>query len=155
MTLSALGKLGATTVADAVAIAGISVKTDVHNARILAGYSTSLTPLNPDAGIGAINVDGKWEASSVAAGVADSTGDGFGRNDTLISGDPTPAIFSTIASIMIKGTAIGSATAGTFFGITAQVVGKLSINGAPVPLPAGIAPIDLDTVNHNFQLVRF
>jgi len=62
-----------------------------------------------------------------AAGVADSTGDGFGRNDTLIAGDLTPTLLATIASITIKGAALGSPGAGDFFGLTAERVLKLKI----------------------------
>ena len=150
--LSALGKLGATTVKDAVAIASVSVKTDVLNARILAGYDINLTPLNPDAGIGAISVGANWDASSIAAGVQDtstagdltSAPDGFGQNDTLIGGDTMPAIFATIASITIKGTAMGSASAGDFFGITAQKIGKVSIPGVVFPLASADVAVTAD-----------
>ena len=144
VTISALGRLGATKAADAVAIAGVSVKHSVLNARILAGYDVNHTPLNPDAGIGAISVGGFWEASSVAAGVADSTSDGFGRNDTLIA-EPVPnTIFATIASITIKRTAIGSASAGDFFGIAAQKIGKVSIPGVLFPLASTDVAIAAD-----------
>jgi hypothetical protein len=159
--ISALGKLGAITTKDALAIASVSVKTNVLNARILAGYNINLTPLNPDAGIGAISVGGNWGASSVAAGVQDtsvagdrtSLPDGFGRNDTLIASDTTPTtLFSTIASITIKGFATGSATPTTdFFGLTAQAIGKVSIHGTAV-VPTG-ADTSLDTTNNDFHLV--
>ena len=52
-------------------------------------------PTNPDAGIGVVKVVGKWEASSLAAGVNDAMNDGFGRNDLLIAGEtPSPEIFA-------------------------------------------------------------
>src|SRR5206468_1432344 len=122
--ISALGKLGATTASTAVAIAGLIVKHDVLNALILGGYTTGGDALNPDAGIGAVSVSGSWTASSVAAGIADSTHDGFGQNDTLIPGDTTTTtLFATIASITIKGAAIGSVTpTSDFFGLTAQKI---------------------------------
>ena len=143
--ISALGHLGATKAADAVAIASLTVKHNVFHALILAGYSTTLTPLNPDAGIGAISVAGNWDGSSVAAGVADSTGDGFGRNDTLIA-EPVPnTIFATIASITIKGLAMGTGNSNTdFFGLTAQKIGKVSIPGVPVPLAGADVAVTAD-----------
>jgi len=81
------------------------------------------------------SVSGSWTASSVAAGIADSTHDGFGQNDTLIPGDTTAtSLLATIASITIKGAAIGSVTpTNDFFGLTAQKIGKVSINGQPYP----------------------
>jgi hypothetical protein len=140
VTFSALGRLGATKPADAVAIAGISITGAVFNAEILAGYSVGRTALNPDASIGKVFVGAAWERSSIAAGVADtsiagnltSAPDGFGRHDTLIGGvDSTPGILATIASITIKGTATGRATpTADFFGLTAQKIGKVSIHGA-------------------------
>lgn len=38
-----------------------------------AGYETSLVPSDPAAGIGLILVSGKWEASSGASGVQDTS----------------------------------------------------------------------------------
>ncbi len=163
VTISALGNLGATKAADAVAIAGVSVKTGVLNARILAGYDTTLAAMNPDAGIGAIRVIGNWSASSVAAGVQDtsvagnlsSAPDGFGRNDTLISGDTTPTLLARIASITIKGAATGSASPTTdFFGITAQQIGALTIGTKKFTLTTGPDDLLLDTTNNDFRLVE-
>jgi hypothetical protein len=112
VTISALGNLGATDAEQAVAITRLTVGGSVLNAEILAGYRRDGTPLNPDAGIGSIVVAGDWSASSVAAGVADATSDGFGRNDALIAGDtPPPLLFARIASITIAGTATGNSAA--------------------------------------------
>ena len=156
--ISALGDLNATTAAQAVAIAGINVKSNINNARILAGYNVSLGAQNPDAGIGPVTIMGFWRSSSIVAGVVDSTGDGFGRNDTLISGHATTALVSTIASITIKGTATGSiGTGGTdHFGISAQRVGKLTIGTTKHMLSLGVANnILLDPNNIDFRLIDF
>ena len=152
--ISALGDLAATTLAKAVAIAGLSVKTNVLNARILAGTTASLGAANADAGIGAVSVLGNWAASSIVAGVADSTSDGFGRNDTLIPGG-NAGILARIASIFIKGTATGSAGAGDFFGITAQRVAKLKIGATLHPLTPAANDILLDAANNDFRVVDF
>jgi hypothetical protein len=89
------------------------------------------------------------------AGVQDATADGFGRNDTVIAGDTTPSILSKIAKVVIKGTASGSAAGGDHFGITAQVIGKLSIGGTSVPLSSAV-PDDvlLDETNGDFRVVE-
>ncbi|MEA3209929.1 MAG: hypothetical protein QOE70_2986 [Chthoniobacter sp.] len=155
VTISALGRIGATKTSEAVAIAGVTVKTNVLNARILAGYDVGLVARNPDAGIGAISVSKNWGASSVAAGVKDATGDGFGRNDTLIpGGDATPDIPARIASITIKGSAKGSDSPGTdFFGITAEQIGLLTIGGVRKLLVPGSHDLLLDATNKDFHRV--
>jgi hypothetical protein len=155
VTISALGELTATTTAKAVAIAGVSVKTNVLNARILGGFTTAFVATNPDASIGAVSVGGNWAASSIVAGVADSTANGFGQNDTLINGDTKPAIVASIASVLIKGTATGSAAAGDFFGITAQRVLKLKIGTISHPLTSTANNILLDAANDDFRVVDF
>src|SRR5204862_3994310 len=78
------------------------IKGDVKNAQILAGYTRDGEPVNPDAHIGKVVVNGDWIKSSLVAGVADSTGDGFGQNDTVIAGDETPSVLSRIAKVIIK-----------------------------------------------------
>ncbi len=132
----------------------MKVKTNVLNARILAGYTASLGAANADAGIGAITVLGNWSASSIAAGVADSANNGFGRNDTLIDGGNS-AILASIASILIKGTATGSAAGGDHFGITAQRVSKLKIGTTTHPLTTSANDILLDATNNDFRVVDF
>jgi hypothetical protein len=143
-TITARNKL------DSLVISG-----DVENARILVGYSKDEDPVNADARIGKVLVKGNWSASSLVAGIDDSTGDGFGRNDTIIAGDSTPSVVSTIASVVIKGTATGSAAPGDHYGITAQRIGKVSIGGTNIPLLKD-APDDLllDETNNDFRLVE-
>ena len=119
VTISALGKLGATKAADAIAIAGLSVKTYVVNARILAGYTASLGAANADASIGAVTVGGSWSASDLVAGVASSTGAAY---DTLIGGG-NPNLIATIASVTVKGAILDNG-GGQFHGIAAQRILK-------------------------------
>jgi hypothetical protein len=128
---------------------------DVKNARILAGYTKDGDAVNPDARIGKVVVKGNWIQSSLVAGVEDSTGDGFGQNDTLIPGDTTPSIVSSIAKVIIKGTASGSPGGGDHFGIVAQQIGRVSIGGIPVNLQAGAADnILVDETNGDFRVVE-
>ena len=151
VTISALGVQGSALV---LAIKKLTIAGDVENAQILAGYRTGGAAQNPDASIGQIIVKGNWSASSVAAGIADSTGDGFGQNDTLIPGDTTPAQFSKIASIVIAGTATGSTAGGDFFGITAQEVGTAKIHHTSLAFTPNKDDLDLDPVNGDFRLVE-
>jgi hypothetical protein len=160
--IAALAKVGATKPADAVGIDALLVKGDVSNAQILLGFrknpddfSLPLLPANPDASAGKVLVKGDWSASSLVAGVFDATGDGFGRNDTTIPGDTRPDLFAKIASVVIKGTATGSAAPGDQYAITAQQIAKLSINGEKVALNKDAQDvIQLDPVNGDFSLVE-
>ena len=67
----------------------------------------------------------------------------------------TDRIVSRIASLVIKGTATGSATAGDHFGIVAQEVGKLSIAGEKIALSKDAKDnVLLDQSNGDFRLVE-
>jgi len=160
--VAALARLDSTKPAGAVAIDTLQVRGDVTNAQILLGFkkqidsgNTSYVPKNADASAGQIIVKGDWTATSLVAGVFDSTADGFGQNDAVIPDDHTTNIFARISSIVIKGTATGSAAPGDHYGITAQKVGKLSIGGEKIPLDKNASDtILLDTTNNDFTLVE-
>ena len=149
----------------AVAIDKLFVRHGVENALILLGYkkqqpaspneSVSYVPTNPDASVGRVIVRGDWTASSLAVGVLDAGGDGFGRNDTSIDAGPDTAIHARIAKIVIKGQATGSAAEGDFFGITAERIGFAKIAGVVQLLTKRVADdILLDPVNNDFRLVE-
>ncbi len=160
--ISALGTLGAKTAAASIAITSLTVGKNVLNAKILAGYSASLAPANADASIGAVIVKGNWNASSLVAGVFDtsiagdgiSPRDGFGQNDTPIGGDTTPTIFATIASITIKGTVAGTTGGTDHFGIIAQKIGALTLGVLKQNLSLGAANLALGTTG-DFRVVDF
>ena len=154
----ALGDI--TTAPQAVAISGVSVKTNVLNASILAGYSLlsyspTLVGTNPEAQIGKVRIGGDFIASNVVAGVFDFMGDGFGRGDVLIGGGGRFDITASIASIVIKGTATGSPAAGDFYGITAERVSILIIGTTLHPLTPGPNDFLLDPTNNDFRVVDF
>ncbi len=152
----ALGDLEATSQAQATAIADITVKGSVAFALILAGYDPALTPVNADASIGNLKVLGSWNASSIAAGVADATNDGFGRNDAVISNDTAAAtILARIANITIKGGATGSPAPGDHFGIVAEQIGKLIVGGSKYSFSSGPNSVSLDAENDDFRAVDF
>ena len=100
---------------------------------------------NPDAHIGSVTVGGDWIASSIAAGVAAKNGF-FGDSDDTKSSFPSDSltVASRIASITIKGRALGTAGGTDHFGFVAQKIGSVSIGGIAFPLTNGAANDDLD-----------
>jgi hypothetical protein len=156
VTLSVLGDPSARNGRDAVALASFSVGGSAVNARVLAGYGTGGSALNPDASISSITVKGNWIASSAVAGVADITGDGFGRNDSPFDGDLTPQVLARIANIVINGTATGTTEPTTdCFGFTAQQLGRISIGGVPLALTVGRDDVLVDHANMDFRVVDY
>jgi hypothetical protein len=138
-----------------VAIDVLRVNGNVENAEILLGYNKREEGVNPNAGAGKVIVKGNWIASSIAAGVVDPGVDGFGQNDALITQDGTDKIIAKIASLTIKGTATGTAAAGDSFGITAEQVGKVSVNGAKITLDKNAADnVLLDEANNDFRVIE-
>jgi hypothetical protein len=72
VTILAKGKAAPTSVADAVAIAGLTVRGQVLNAQVLAGFDTNLVQTNADASIGNVTVGtgltiGDWTSSLLQA----------------------------------------------------------------------------------------
>jgi len=149
--ITALGKIGAVSQRDTTAMAGLSILGNVLNAQILAGFDLTQTAMNGDAAIGKVGVRGNWEASDLVAGGLDVTANGFGRNDTLNPGH-NPALIARIASISIRGTAIGSAAPGDHFGLVAEQIVKASITRVALPVTAGTDDILIDTTNNDFRL---
>lgn len=126
---------GALTGATSVAIASLTVGGNFEHALVLGGYGRNNALLNGHAQIGAITIGRDWIASNVLAGVADADGFSFIGNgfDTLINAGGSSAIAS-IASVTIKGRAMGSAELGDHFGIEAEQIGFVSIRGVKLAL---------------------
>jgi hypothetical protein len=148
VVISAVGQ--ATPDATDLAIKSLTIKGRVEYADILAGYATSPEPLpvNADAQIGAVTVGGGWIASNLVAGVDNGADNIFGTDDDFLIAEPgggIPAIFAKIASVSIKGQAMGTPTGGGGFGIVSEQIGSFSVGGTAIPLAAG-AGNDLDPV---------
>ena len=123
---------------------------DVSFAEILAGYSRPTVVGTPrgllvDAGanIGTIIVNGTLSASSIVAGV-DAGGDGkFGTIDDqqTVVGASQPAnqnLISRIASVILGSVAANpNAASGAAFGIVAEQVDSLKVNGVKTVVQAG------------------
>jgi hypothetical protein len=121
------------------AIKSLSVGRSVENAEIRAGYDAlAFNPVNADASIGAVTVGGNWMASNLIAGAAPG-GDGvFGSDDDVkITEAVTDSIFAKIASLTIKGYALGSFGGTDRFGVVAEDIGKIKVGGATYTLAAG------------------
>jgi hypothetical protein len=146
VVISARGKASLPATND-VAIGRITVGGSVQLANIAAGFDIGLAPKNADAQIGTVTVGGDWVSSNLLAGVQDA-GDGYGNSsDAKMSGASVKdgadlggrGAISKIASVIIKGNAIGTISATDFltFGIEAQQLGSLRVGGATVALTAG------------------
>jgi len=124
----AAGGLNAATPALAAAIKSLSIRGSVTNALIYGGYDFSSNAVNPDATIGPVLVGGNWVASDLIAGVAAGVDTDFGTADDVKISEVTPdALFSKIASVTIKGLALGAVNGGTHFGIVAEQVGTVKV----------------------------
>ena len=143
VTIAALGQ--AAPAGSDLAIKSVSVTGSALFAEILAGYDHDNTTsgrgvaTDPDAQIGSVAIGGDFTSSSIVAGVTSGTDAFFGdANDAAIAGG-NANIFSSIASVVIKGQALGTIAAGDAarFGIVAQSLGGVKIGAAKIPLLAG------------------
>jgi hypothetical protein len=124
------------------AIKSLTVGGSVERAQVLGGYVFDglgmLVASNPDAQIGKVTVGGNWTASSIAAGVRIGADNVFGTSDDeKIPGTDAPQIISRIASILIKGFALGTGGGDDHFGFVAQQIGSFKIGSTRFPLTAG------------------
>ena len=120
-----------------VAIGSITITGSVTNSSIRAGYDIAGGAVNADAQIGAVRVVGNWTASVLAAGVTDGADDLFGTaDDRLIPVANNARIIAQIASVIIDGSMVGTATGGDHFGFISQRIGSFKANGVAVPLTA-------------------
>jgi hypothetical protein len=165
--ISAEGILDVATAALAGGIKSITVVGSVKNALILSGYTTSGSATNPDASIGAVIVGGNFISSNLIAGArnlgADDALGGAGANaDNVNYGDSHDAkileamadtIFAKIASVTIKGYAVGSVGGTDGFGIVAEQIGLVKVGLRTYTLATGtdLVGFDLGTTN-DFRL---
>lgn len=118
-------------------IASLTVNGSVEFADILSGYSSTSVRTNADASIGPVKVGIHWIASNLVAGV-DRGADGyFGTADDGFAVAGSSTFISRIGPITIGGVADGTTSPGDSFGIVAELVKALSINGVPQTLTSG------------------
>jgi hypothetical protein len=130
LTISAFGQLTAPTRGLDLALKSLTVKGSVERARIELGTSTN--DADDDAAVGAISVGRAWLASNLIVGVDEGLDTFFGTSDDTKavgsnSNRDVLTRFSSIASILIKGQALGSTASGDSFGIVAEQIIKAKI----------------------------
>ncbi len=144
-TISAGGVLNPATDALAVAIGEINVAGRVTAADILAGYDIDGTPVNPDAQIFAVKIGTSatlgtdiFDRTNIVAGMTAGADRIFGSGDEVVipSSASSVTIISKIASVVLNGLIVTTPRSGTF-GIEAQEITAMTINGTPVSLKAG------------------
>ena len=133
-----------------MALGSVTIKGNATYLDVLAGYgpdtSTTTgtgnsavtnpvgaplgTPLDGTAQIGTVSVGGNLSASNIVAGVAPNPGGYFGAaGDSAIHGaDNKTGLHSSIAKIIVGGTATGDGTNSGSFGFVAQQVVSILVN---------------------------
>ncbi len=119
------------TQAQAVALKNLTIGGDLDHSKILAGFGIGS---EPDVAVGKVTVKGDWLASSITAGVSGGSDGLYGTNDDHLFSGGSADITSRIASVIIKGVALGSADPGDHFGITAEKIGSVTIGKFKLPL---------------------
>ena len=136
----ARGSAAPTTTTD-VAIGSLRVLGRVEFGKILAGVLSGEIAVNADAQIGSVFVGKDWIASSIAAGAIPGPNNFFGDgDDAKMSGigiKDDPSISSKIGNVAIGGQVIGTVGGTDHFGIVAEIVGAVKVNGSSLPLTAG------------------
>jgi hypothetical protein len=123
------------------AFRNISIGGRAAFATILGGYDTDLEAVNAHAQIGRVMVRGNWVASNLVAGAVpgDSEPENFGTNaDARIAESIPGSVLSKIASVVIKGTVIGTAEEnGDNFGFVAEQIGSFKFGKNKLKLNKG------------------
>jgi autotransporter-associated beta strand protein len=124
------------------AITSLTIGKSAENLVVKAGYTAAGAAFSADAAIGKISIGGDLRASSILVGV-DAGADGlFGTADdkTLTVMRDDAKRFATIASLIVKGQAIGtigSVSTTDFFAIIAEQIIAAKIGGVALKLKAG------------------
>jgi hypothetical protein len=144
-----------------LAIKSVTIDQNVAYLNLLAGYGPTIdtsssttnnvttttipagaalgTPSDGTAQIGTVTFGGDLSASNVVAGVTPGSSGFFGTSkDTAIAASTAnAALFSTIASIIVDGTATGDSTPTDSFGFVAQQVTSVQVGSTAVALHSG------------------
>jgi hypothetical protein len=118
------------------AIKSLSIGGRVERAEILVG-SNDFGLANADAQLGKVTVGGDWIASRIAVGTSLGADGLAGTDDDTFIGAGSATIVSTIASITIKGQALGTVSAfpgADSFRFMAEKIGALKVGGVAFPL---------------------
>lgn len=115
------------------AIGSLTVRGNIAGSLVLAGYDVG-SPVQGAARIGSIDIRGSLVASSIAAGVANTTPGQFGNSgDFAIGGTPG----SRIGALRVGGVAVGNGVPTDSFGVVAASFGRVRIGGTTLATPPG------------------
>lgn len=128
-------------------IGSIVIRGRLRDSLVLSGYRADLIdgicdPLNGGTTLGSVTIGGACERSSIVSGAETDTFPNFG---TVEDGPIPSATRSSIGSVVIRGTVVGSSNAAQHYGIVSQAIGSVSVAGKVVTLPAagGFASIGI------------
>lgn len=117
-------------------IGSISIKGNVTNFLIEAGLNGG-GEINPDASIGSVKITGTLTSSSIVAGLGAGDDGFYGTDDDDSPTEIAPDVNSRIASILIGGAVKGTEGGTDSYGIFAQHIVSLKVNGAKQILTEG------------------
>ncbi|MGC3990803.1 MAG: autotransporter-associated beta strand repeat-containing protein [Chthoniobacteraceae bacterium] len=137
-TISGAGSLVAPATGPDTAISSIIIGKGVSSLNIMGGYSDGVA-VNADAAVGKIVIGGDFQASNIIVGATAGADDLFGTADDVkaVVARDVASRFSTIASLIIKGQALGSPASGDSFGIEAEQIISAKIAGHALKLTPG------------------
>jgi hypothetical protein len=115
-----------------VVLKSLTVGGDLDHTRILGGYGF-IGNNNADVSIGKVVINGDWIESSLVAGVSSGNDQFLGTNDDALFAGGN-AVVAKIASVVIKGQALGSIDPGGHFAITAESIGSVKVGGTKLSL---------------------
>lgn len=131
-----------------VAVRSLSVLGSVEKASVRLGADG-----NADASIGAVTVGHSWVASNLLAAVDAASDAAVGTPDDkkLPAARDVANLYSTIASVTIKGQALGTPAGGDHFGIVAEEIGVAKIGTVKLKLTKGQrTATDFFAIAHTF-----
>ncbi|MGV3533200.1 MAG: hypothetical protein ACO1QR_12580, partial [Chthoniobacteraceae bacterium] len=141
-TISAAGGVALGKTKD-LAIGTLVFRGDVTGLDILAGYERvggtgdRVEGVNGNAQIGTVTALGAWTSSSIVAGVLDTGGDGFGNDNDQMIVESEDRIIASIGKVIFKGAVTGSEAGLESYGITAEWVKKVTVDGEKAALTKG------------------
>lgn len=125
------GDSAATSNAEALALKSFKVGGDFDHSEIRGGVFLSG---NPDVQLGRIAIGGDLIASNIIAGITAGKDTLYATDDDALFSGGSPAIASRIASVVVKGQAIGSVEAGGRFAIEAEQIGSVKVGATKIAL---------------------
>ncbi len=121
-------------------IANVAIGGSASWMDLLAGYSDDTSngtaplgaPVDGSAVIDTVTIGGTMSASNIVAGVMPTNGQ-FGQTTNMAISTKVFPITSEVESVTVAGAATGNSTVGDSFGIEAQSVKTVSVNGLTLP----------------------